>query len=355
MKNEIVAIDVERAKTSRLHEVNFENLSFGTVFTDHMLICDYEQGSWDFPRILPYQPIQLEPSAKVFHYGQAIFEGMKAYKDEEDRVWLFRPEENLKRLNVSAKRLAMPELPETVFFEGLRALLHLDREWVKKGKGNSLYIRPFMIATQPTILATAANAYKFIVICSPVQAYYAKPNRIKIAEQYSRAADGGIGFAKAAGNYAGQLYPTQLAIEEGFQQVLWTDASTHQYLEEAGTMNIFFRFGNKLVTTPANDRILDGVTRKSILELAAYKGMEAEVRPVTVHELLQAWEAGTLLEIFGSGTAAVINPVAAFGYKGKVYELSAQVQSYAETLKNAIMDIQYNRADDPFGWRYEVS
>lgn len=354
MKSETVSVDIERVKVSRIQQVDFKNVAFGTVFTDHMLVCEYKEGAWQIPRILPYQPLSLAPSARVFHYGQAVFEGMKAYKDESGMVWLFRPEENFRRLNLSAKRLAIPELPEELFFEGLKALLHLDGEWIQKGVGNSLYVRPFIIATQPSVMASAANSYQFIIICSPVQSYYTKPIRLKIAEHYSRAANGGIGFAKAAANYAAQFYPTQLAAEEGFQQVLWTDADTHEYLEEAGTMNVFFRIEGVLITAPANDRILDGVTRKSVLALAEEAGIAVSVRSVMVDEIIMACEKGTLLEVFGSGTAAVISPVSALGYKNKVYEIPVCSNPYAERFKKAILDIQYNLADDAFGWRYKV-
>ncbi|MCB0375968.1 MAG: branched-chain amino acid aminotransferase, partial [Sinomicrobium sp.] len=282
MKNDTLTnIEIRKAKVSKIHEVDFKNISFGSIFTDHMLVCDYKDGSWRTPRIIPYQPLQIAPSARVFHYGQAVFEGMKAYKDEHGDMWLFRPDENFKRINKSARRLAIPEIPEAVFFEGMRTLLKLESDWIKTGTGNSLYIRPFIIATQPSVLASPANEYKFMIICSPAQAYYTGEVRVKIAEHYSRAANGGFGFAKAAGNYAGQFYPTSLAREKGFQQIIWTDADTHQYLEEAGTMNVFFRINDTLITAPANDRILDGVTRKSVIALAEDFGIAVEVRPVT--------------------------------------------------------------------------
>lgn len=355
MKNDALAdIAIEQVTSSKIHEVDFENLTFGSIFTDHMLVCDYKDNDWGAPEIIPYQPLQIAPSARVFHYGQAVFEGMKAYKDENDTLWLFRPDENFKRLNLSAKRLAIPEIPEAVFFEGMRTLLKLERNWIKKGIGNSLYIRPFLIATQPSVLAAPADAYKFMIICSPAQSYYTGEVRVKIAEHYSRAANGGIGFAKAAGNYAGQFYPTRLAKEEGFQQVVWTDASTHEYMEEAGTMNIFFRIKDTLVTAPANDRILDGVTRKSVIALAEDMGIPMDIRPIKVSEILSAAENGTLMEIFGSGTATVINPILGFSHGDKTYELPTVKNPYASIFKKSIMDIQYNLSEDKFGWRYKV-
>lgn len=345
---------VEKAQTSKITKVDFNHLPFGAYFTDHMLVCKYKKGQWETPRIIPYQPLSMEPSSRVFHYGQAVFEGMKAYKDDEGGVWLFRPDENFKRINKSSVRLAMPEFPESYFFDGLKKLLELDEAWIKPGLGNSLYIRPFSIASEAGIVASPAEEFTFIIICSPAQSYYGGEVRVKIAEKYSRAADGGFGFTKAAGNYAGQFYPTNLAKEEGFQQVVWTDANTHEYIEEAGTMNIFVRLDNKLITCPTGDRILDGITRKSIIELARKKGIEVEIRPIKVSELVEGIKNGRLKELFGSGTAAVINPILGFGYKGERYELPKVENAYSASLKQELLDIQYNKAEDPFGWRYSV-
>lgn len=275
-------IDIELIQESKIDTVDFNNLAFGRIFSDHMLVCDFKNGEWKTPQIMPYGPMTFEPSARVFHYGQAVFEGMKAYKDDNDDVFLFRPDENFHRINKSGERLAMPPVPENVFMEGLKKLLEIDDAWIKKGFGNSLYIRPFIIASEGAISASPAEEYKFIIICSPAQSYYAGEVRVLFAEKYSRSADGGVGFAKAAGNYAAQFYPTSLAHKEGYQQIVWTDANTHEYLEEAGTMNVFFRIGNKLVTAPTSDRILDGVTRKSIIQLAQDNNIEVEVRRVSV-------------------------------------------------------------------------
>lgn len=352
--NTALQLEVEKAKTSRINEVDFSKLTFGSIFTDHMFVCDYKNGEWKTPKILPYQPLVIDPSARVFHYGQAVFEGMKAYKDDSDTIWLFRPDENYRRINKSSRRLAMPEFPEEYFFEGLKTLLKLDKDWIKKGMGNSLYIRPFVIASQSGVMASPSEEYKFIIICSPAQSYYGGEVRVKIADHYSRAASGGVGAAKAAGNYAAQFYPTNLAKEEGYQQVIWTDAVSHEYLEEAGTMNVFFRINNKLLTAPVSDRILDGVTRKSVIDIAKNKGIDIEERPVKVSEIIEAAENGTLKEIFGSGTAAVINPIIGFGYKGKNWELPLPKDSYSSLFKNAIVNIQYNKSEDIYGWRYKV-
>ncbi|WP_340063750.1 branched-chain amino acid aminotransferase [Ascidiimonas aurantiaca] len=355
MKNEtIVTIEIEKTTSSKITSVDFENLVFGNAFTDHMLVCDFKDGAWQNPKIIPYQPLTLEPSARVFHYGQAVFEGMKAYKDDHDKIWLFRPDENLKRFNLSSERLAIPPIPNDVFFEGLKALIHLDKEWIPKGIGSSLYIRPFVIATEPSVMASPSSQYKFMIICSPARSYYGGEVRVKIAEKYSRAASGGFGFAKAAGNYAGQFYPTNLAKQEGFQQIIWTDANTHEYLEEAGTMNVFFRINDTLLTCPLSDRILDGVTRKSVLALAHNEGIQVEERPIKVSEIIAAAENGSLKEIFGSGTAAVINPISGFGYHGQNFELPKLEKSWALHFKKRLMDIQYNISEDPFNWRYKV-
>jgi branched-chain amino acid aminotransferase len=271
-----------------------------------MFICDFKDGTWQKPIIKPYEPFLIDPSAKVFHYGQAIFEGMKAYKDESDSVWLFRPEENFIRFNKSAVRMAMPEVPESIFMDGLKQLVDVERNWVKKGIGSTLYIRPFMIATGTGVIASPSNDYRFMILLSPAKSYYSGEVKVIIAEHFSRAANGGIGAAKAAGNYSAQFYPTKLANEKGYQQVIWTDDATHTKLEESGTMNVFFRINDTLYTAPTSERILDGVTRKSLIAIAERDGIELAVRPVLVDELVVAAKNGTLKEIFGAGTAAVV-------------------------------------------------
>ena len=339
---------------SKIESVDFNNLAFGKIFTDHMFSCHYRDGQWQAPEIKAYQPITLDPSASVLHYGQAVFEGMKAFKDEQDQVWLFRPDENFKRINRSARRLQIPEFPESYFLNGLKELLHLDKEWIKPGIGNSLYIRPFVFASQPSVQASAATEYVFMIICAPVSSYYSGGDvNVLIAEEYSRAASGGVGFAKAAGNYAAQFYPTSEALKQGYQQIIWTDANKHEYLEEAGTMNIFFKIGDTLVTSPTNDRILDGITRKSIIALAHHQGIKVEERPIKVSELIAAHENGSLQEVFGSGTAVVVLPIKSFSYQGKRY-LMEKTPTVAQKLKESLTSIQYNLAEDQFNWRYPV-
>lgn len=345
---------VKLRETSKFDSVDFNNLSFGSIFTDHMFICHYDKGSWNNPEIVPYAPITLEPSARVFHYGQAIFEGMKAFKDADANLWLFRPNDNHIRFNRSATRLAMPEVPQEIFIEGLNQLVRLEEKWIKHDHGASLYLRPFMIATEPAISAAPSKSYKFMILASPAGPYYQGDVRVLIAEKFSRSADGGVGYAKAAGNYAAQFYPTVLAQKKGLQQVIWTDSNSHEYIEEAGTMNIFFRIGDTLLTAPTSDHILDGITRKSVIQLADSLGIPVEVRPISVSEIKEAVKKNTLKEIFGSGTAAVINPICGFEHGGELFELSAEEDSYASMLKNKLMAIQRNTVPDPFNWRHLV-
>jgi len=347
-------ITIEKIKKSKINEVDFSKLAFGSVFTDYMFECDYKNGAWGEPKIVPYHNISLPPSAKVFHYGQACFEGMKAYRDAQDQIWLFRPDENQKRINKSLERLAMPQFPANYFIEGLKTLVGLEKDWIKPGEGNSLYLRPFAIATESGVSAGPSSDYKFMIICSPAKAYFNGEVRVRIADQFSRSANGGTGYAKAAGNYAGQFYPQELAHKEGLQQVIWTDACSHQNLEEAGAMNVFFRINDTLFTAPTSERILDGVTRKSLITLAQSKGYKVEVRYVTVSELIASAKDGSLKEIFGAGTAAVISPVLGFKYKDEAYETPIPNDSYALKLKKYLTDIQTNQSEDKFGWRVLV-
>lgn len=351
-----ITIKVNAASTTKIDQVDFDNLIFGANFTDHMLTCDYKDGEWQNAQIMPYGDLTISPAAKVFHYGQAIFEGMKAFKDDNGKIFMFRPDENIKRFNKSSMRLAIPEFPEDLFLHGLNDLISLDKEWVKPGFGNSLYIRPFVIATQPGVLASPSDEYKFIILLSPVQSYFTGEVKVEVAEKYSRAADGGVGAAKAAGNYAAQFYPTQLAADRGFQQVVWTDSREHKYLEEAGTMNVFFRISDTLITAPTSERILDGVTRKSIIKIAEKAGITVEVRRINIDEVTEASKNGSLKEIFGSGTAAVVSPVSAISYQGIEYVLPSikEEEKYSSQLKQKFMDIQYNKTEDFSNWRVEV-
>ena len=342
---------IELIKNSKIASVDFNNLPFGSVYSDHMFECDFKDGAWQNPTIKPYSPIVLDPSAKIFHYGQSIFEGMKAYKDANENVLLFRPLDNCKRLNKSAERLVIPQIPEDIFMDGLKKLLEIDNSWIPTNEGSSLYIRPFMFASGNGFHASPADAYKLVICTAPSGAYFGGKVKVLIEEKYARAANGGVGFAKAGGNYAAQFYPTKLAIDKGYNQVIWTDDNTHEYIEEAGAMNIFIRIHDTLITSPTSDRILDGITRKSILQIAKDAGIEVEVRKITVSEVVASAQSGSLKEMFGAGTAAVISPIAGFGYKDSEYELPVLENPYASSLKKQITDIQTNKVEDPYGWR----
>lgn len=350
-----IEIRINRTENSRIESVDFNNLAFGKVFSDHIFVCEYKDGVWQDPTIKPYAPISLNPSAKIFHYGQSIFEGMKAYKDADGNVMLFRPDQNAKRLAKSAERLMIPEVPEDIFLEGLKALLRIDKDWIPTADGCSLYIRPFIFASGEGFRASPAEAYTFMIVTAPSGAYFGGKVKVAIEEKYARAANGGVGYAKAGGNYAAQFYPTHLAQEKGYQQVIWTDDNTHEYIEEAGAMNIFIRINDTLITSPTNDRILDGVTRKSIIQMAQDNGIPVEVRKIKVTELVEAAEKGELKELFGAGTAAVISPISGFGFQGIDYDLPELENSYASSLKKMITDIQTNKSEDPYNWRVFVS
>ena len=347
---------INLVEKSRIDSVDFENLTFGKIFTDHMFISKYKNGEWSSGEIKPYENISISPSSRALHYGQAIFEGMKCFKSEQDELFLFRPEENFKRFNKSSIRLAIPEIQEVIFFNGLKELLKIDSEWVKKGIGNALYVRPFVFASEPSINASEANEYTFMIICSPSKSYYGDMEiSVKIEEKYSRAAKGGVGYAKAAGNYAAAFYPTKLAIEQGFQQIIWTDSNNHNAIEEAGTMNLFFVIGDKLITSPTSDSILDGITRKSIIELAKFHNIDVLEREITIDEILNEHKSGNLKEIFGSGTAVVVLPIKSFGHRDQLYTLSSEKSSVSSFLKEKLNNIQYNISNEFKNWKYKVN
>ena len=341
---------------SKIDNVDFENLQFGKIFTDHLFVCKYSNNSWNDGEIMPYGDFLISPSARVFHYGQAIFEGMKCYRSDNDSLILFRPDENFKRFNKSSSRMAIPEIPEKIFFDGLTELLRIDKDWVKKGDGNALYVRPFVFASEPSINASEAIEYTFMIICCPAKSYYGNQKiKVKIEEKYSRAAKGGVGYAKAAGNYAAQFYPTAIAKEEGYQQIIWTDSNNHKSIEEAGTMNLFFRIGEKLITSPTSDSILDGITRKSIIKLAKDLNIDVEERIITVDELLEAQDSGSLKEIFGTGTAVVILPIKTFGYQNNDFNLPDLDNPWSLELKKKLTDIQYDKSSEYEDWKVKIN
>lgn len=347
---------IQKSDNPRIGSFDPENYSFGDHFIDHMIICEYENGQWGEPKLMPYGPLPFSPANMAFNYGQACFEGMKAYKDKNGDVFLFRPEKNFERINKSATRLAMPEVPEEAFMQGLKVLIDADRDWVPHGEGKSLYIRPLIFATQEALKARISTKYMFAIVASPAKSYYSAPVSVKISDYFSRAASGGVGFAKAAGNYAASFYPTKLANEEGYEQIIWTDDATHENFEESGTMNVFVRINDTIYTPATSDKILDGVTRDSFIQLAKKRGIEVVVGDVKVKDVIAAHERGELKEVWGVGTAVVTSVFEAIGYKDKKYDLpklSAE-ESYALTLQRDLVAIQTNNAEDTFGWRVLV-
>ena len=319
----VQTLDISVTKTdhSKLNQVDFDNIQFGKVYADHMFVADYTGGQWTDLRVAPFAKMTFSPALAALHYGQSIFEGIKAYKSAEGEAILFRADKNAERFNQSAVRMCMPEIPEEIFIGGIEELLKLDKDWIPDRPGTALYIRPFMFASDEYIGVRPSETYTFCIFTGPVGGYYAKPVRVKIEQDFVRAAEGGTGFAKTAGNYAASLYPAQLAHQDGYDQLIWTDSKTHNYIEEAGTMNIMLVIDGTLVTPPTGTTILNGVTRDSILALARDWGIPVEERRVSVEEIMKAIEAGTLDEAFGAGTAATVAPIAAIGYEGTDYEL----------------------------------
>jgi branched-chain amino acid aminotransferase len=350
-----IQIDIHPIEKSRIDAVDFDNLVFGRSFADHMLSVDYKDGEWQTPQIVPFGPISYSPAMMSLHYGQAIFEGMKAYKNADGEIFVFRPEENWKRLNKSAFRMCMPEVPEEIFMEGLTELLRLDAAWIPAKEGCSMYIRPFMFSTDEYVGVSPSKTYKFMIFTCPVGAYYTKPIRVRVETTYIRAAHGGVGFSKNAGNYGGSLYPTKLAVDAGYDQIIWTDASEHKYVEEAGTMNLMFMIDGVLVTAPTGDTILDGVTRKSILQVARDWGMKVEERALSIKELTEGITSGKVQEAFGAGTAAVIASIKTIGYDGVDYELPARTEdSFSMRVFKEIDGIKTGKIADTRGWVMKV-
>ncbi len=350
-----IGIDITRTEKSRLSEVDLDNVVFGRTFSDHMFYCDYENGKWGSPKIVPYGDISLTPAMHALHYGQSIFEGMKAYKNAQGSVSLFRPEENYKRLNSSAERMCMPQLPKEIFMEALHELLFLDQDWIPTSSGSSLYIRPFMFATDEYIGVKPSETYRFMIFTCPVNKYYTEPVRVKIETVYSRACEGGVGRAKAAGNYASALYPAKLAQQEGYHQLIWTDAKEHKYIEESGTMNIMFVIGDKLITPPTSGTILPGITRNSVLTIARDWGMNVEETSVHVDEVINALKKGTLKEAFGVGTAATIAHIKVIGHRNKKYELpDIETREFSNKLADHLDKIRRGLVEDKFNWVYKV-
>lgn len=335
-------------------------LGFGKIFTDHMFTMQYKEGQrWHDAVIEPYHPLQLDPTAMCLHYGQEIFEGLKAYRGEKNEIYLFRPTENIKRMNVSAEKLCMAHIDEDVFFEALKKLVLLEKDWIPRGIGTSLYIRPTLIATEAALGVHPANEYLFFIVVGPVGAYYASgfaPTKIYVSEEYVRAAPGGTGNIKSAGNYAMSLYASRIASNMGYTQVLWLDARENKYVEEVGTSNIFFVIGDELITPPLAGTILPGVTRNSVIQLASHLGVKVNEKRLSMDEVIDALNKGTLKEVFASGTAAVISPVGQIYFRKKEYLINGgKTGALSEKLFNEILQIQYGMKEDPFGWRVQLA
>lgn len=348
-------LKITKTTSSKLAGIDFEKLPFGKTFSDHMLVADYADGEWKNFEIVPYGEIGLSPAISALHYGQAFFEGLKAYKHADGKISIFRPDRNAIRFNKSAERLCMPTIPEEIFCQCLAALVEVDKGWIPNKENYSLYIRPFMFATDPFLGVAPSSTYKFMVITGPTGPYFSKFLKVKIETEFTRASEGGFGYAKAAGNYGGAMLPAKRAMEQGFDQLIWTDAKNHEYIEEMGAANIMFVIDGKLITPSTRDTILNGVTRASIIELAKDFGMEVEERRVGVKEVTEAISNGTCTDAFGAGTAATIAQVAEIVHEGKSYLLPDPSKSvFAAKIRKALDDIKYGRVDDIRGWNYMV-
>lgn len=336
-----------------------EQLQFGKTFTDHMFIADYtEEKGWHDKRIVPYQPLTLDPSAMIFHYGQTVFEGLKAYQGKDGSIRLFRPEKNMKRMNHSNDRLSMPEVDEELALEALKQLITVDKDWIPGAEGTSLYIRPFMIATESNLSVSASSKYRFMIILSPVGAYYKEginPVKILVENEYIRAVAGGTGTAKTAGNYAASLKAQQEASKKGYSQVLWLDGIEKRYVEEVGSMNIFFKINGVIVTPVLNGSILNGVTRDSIIHLLKHWNLPVTERKVSMQEVREAYQSGQLEEAFGTGTAAVISPIGEFNWEGdRMIINEGKTGELSQKLYDTLTGIQLGEIEDPFNWVTEI-
>lgn len=348
-------VHITRVERSKLTDINLENLPFGKFFTDHMLEVDYEDGKWGIPEIKPYQPMLMEPSMAALHYGQAIFEGVKAYKNAAGEAFIFRPSDNLKRFNISAERMQMPAVPEEIFMEGMRELVNLDKNWIPAKEDHSLYIRPFMFSTDEVIGVKPSARYKFMIILSPTGPYYVAPMRIYVEEQYVRACPGGVGYAKAAGNYAAAMYATAEARKKGYDQVLWTDATEHKYVQEIGTMNVFFIIGNKAITPDLGQgTILAGITRDSAITILKEMDFHVEERMIGIDEIMESYKAGELKEVFGTGTAATISLIKELRYKDFAMEFQVDGWKTAPELKHRLNGIREGKRPDTYHWMQKI-
>ncbi len=342
-------INIVRTSNSKLKNVDFKNIPLGRTFTDHMFICEYENGTWKNPRIEPLSMIPTHPAAMALHYGQAIFEGMKATIGKNNSPLLFRPEQNAKRFNLSAQRLGMPYVSEDLFVDAIKKLVEVEHDWIPPQKGSALYIRPFMYADEPFIGMRAATSYKFIIICSPAGPFFTKKIKLYAETKYIRAAYGGTGEAKAAGNYAAAIVPTEKAKTNGYDQVLWLDANEHKYIQEVGTMNIFFKVDGKIITPNTDGSILKGITRDTVITLLKDKGFQVEEKPITIDEILNYSKKGKLEEAFGTGTAVAIAEIESIGYKNENIILPDENPISKDIIKT-INEIKTQKIEDIHGW-----
>jgi branched-chain amino acid aminotransferase len=341
---------VTRTKHSKLNEVDFTHLEFGKYTSDHMLVADYYHGEWSEPQIVPFANLSLSPTALCLHYGQTVFEGMKAFRMKDGRVNIFRIDRHFQRFNRSLKRMCMAEIPYEIFEEGMRQLVALDKNWVPEQEGSSLYIRPFMYASEARFGVKPSDEYRFIIFTGPVGPLFSRPVKMKVEREFIRAAKGGTGSTKCGGNYGGVMYPTKLAREEGYDNVIWTDARDHNYIEESGAMNLLFVIDGKLITPPNSDSILDGVTKDSLLELAGEMGVDPEERPVSVNEIRDAFKKGTISEAYCVGTAAVASPIEVIGIDGENFQLANNENGIVSNLKKKLDAIRYGTEEDIHNW-----
>ncbi len=351
----ITKIPVRKTVQSRISEVDFENLEFGKYIADHMLVCDYAYGEWKQPQILPYANLSLSPSALALHYGQTVFEGMKAFRMDDGRINIFRIEKHYDRFVKSLERMCMAVVPKDIFMDGMMQLIDLDKAWIPSKPGHALYIRPFVFASEARFGVKISDEYRFIIFTGPVPSLYANPVKVKVETQYIRAAKGGTGFAKCGGNYGASFLPTKNAKQEGYDQVLWTDGTTHEFIEESGMMNVMFVINDTLVTAPLSDSILDGVTRDSLLALAKEMGYKTEERPIAVAELEKAFKSGTITEAFGAGTAAVVAPIKCINING----IDFRLPQYSDNnllfkVKGKLEQIRLGVVADSNNWNYVI-
>lgn len=346
----MTGIKITMTKHSKLKEVDFNHLEFGKYTSDHMLVADFYHGQWSEAQVVPFANLSMSPTALCLHYGQTVFEGMKAFRMKDDRVNIFRIERHWERFNRSLKRMCMAEIPFEIFEEGMKELIALDSNWVPEQEGSSLYIRPFMYASEARFGVKPSDEYRFIIFTGPVGPLFSRPVKMKVEREYIRAAKGGTGSTKCGGNYGGAMYPTKLAKEEGYDNVIWTDANSHDFIEESGAMNLMFVIDGKLLTPPSSDSILDGVTKDSLLTIAKDMGIDMEERPVSLDEIRDAFKSGTITEAYCVGTAAVASPIEVIGIDGENYQLPVKENAIIDRLKKKLDGLRYGTEEDVYNW-----